>query len=115
VPVDKACIPTQLYLARNSNILKYQWQGAGDVVCLALTSGNNQLLEYLLSIGADPAARLHPLGLLADTCLSNTSLSRHGYPILYCSYCFNMGHLLKNVRATASGSNRESGDRTSTS
>lgn len=44
----------KLFYTNSPAILEYQWQGLGDVVCVALKAGNIDLLRYVLSIGADP-------------------------------------------------------------
>jgi ankyrin repeat protein len=44
----------KLYLAKNPDILKFEWQGIGNVVCSALRRNDVALLTYLLeTVGAD--------------------------------------------------------------
>ena len=48
-----------LYLVKNPAIWKYEWYGLGNVVCMALTQNNVEILTYLLeTIGADPGRSL---------------------------------------------------------
>jgi hypothetical protein len=45
----------KLYLVNNPAIWKYEWQGLGTVVCMALAQNNVEILTYLLeTVGADP-------------------------------------------------------------
>jgi ankyrin repeat protein len=49
----------KLYLSKNPNILRYEWQGLGDVVCRALVENKVDFLTYLLeTAGADPGRSL---------------------------------------------------------
>jgi hypothetical protein len=45
----------KLYLSKNPGILRHEWQGLGDVVCLALVGNKVEFLTYLLdTAGTDP-------------------------------------------------------------
>jgi hypothetical protein len=45
----------KLCLVKNPAIWRYEWQGLGNVICVALAQNNVEILTYLLeTVGADP-------------------------------------------------------------
>lgn len=78
--IDASLDTYKLYLAKSPDILAYNWQGIGDVVCYVLTRNERDFLSYLLNIGADPGRSLE-------------SSARYAYvflPIEFCAFSSNV-------------------------